>query len=370
MPTFAPSLQECAGSEVRRSDFRRSLNLTTMGKIYSPLAGRIKGRVGSTVFRKGQNGTVAGQYQPTVSNPKTEAQSIQRAAFATASAGQSALKSIVDHSFENLHTKRDCLQRFMSLNQKAIAADIRAALADGDGDVRGIINLKGVSGIQGYPFVIAEGSLNFPAYVTRGVTKGSVMYNMLALPEVDMAVFDKTIETQADYAAALACIGLRPGDQLSFIQVNTSGLADQYEAGSYESSHGVLVNTFNNVRAARFTFKAELPEDFSGKLVVDGQFNLALCERKGVELINVELVAGSDANHKVVCFFDEPSMVAGALVRSQVDVNGRYCYSPATLAVFNEADAFAYAIESYMASSNSGNGSRMFLDNPAKANPM
>lgn len=341
-----------------------------MGKVYSPLAGRIKGRVGSTVFRKGQNGTVAGQYQPSVANPKTEAQAIQRAAFATASAGQSALKSIVDHSFENLHTKRDCLQRFMSLNQKAIAADIRAALAAGDGDVRGIINLKGVSGIQGYPFVIAEGSLNFPAYVSRGVTKGSTMYNMLALPEVDMAIFDKTLETQEDYANALACIGLRPGDQISFIQVNGSGLSDQYVAGTFESSAGTLVNTFNNVRAARFTFKAQLPESFSGKLVTDGIFNLDLCERKGVELINIELVAGSDANHKVVCFYEEPNMVSGALVRSQVDVNGRYNYSPATLAVFAEADAFAYAIESYMATSNSGQGSSKFLDNPAKANPM
>ena len=341
-----------------------------MGKVYSPLAGRIKGRVGSTVFRKGQNGTVAGQYQPSVSNPKTQAQAIQRAAFATASAAQSALKSIVDHSFENLHTKRDCLQRFMSLNQKAIAADIRAGLAAGDGDVRGIINLKGVSGIQGYPFIIAEGSLNFPAYVSRGVQIGGVMTNTLALPEVDMSVFDKTLESQEDYANALACIGLRPGDQLSLIQVNISGLSDQQIAGSFESSAGTLVNTFNNVRAARFTFKAQLPEDFSGKLVDQGIFNLGLCERKGVENIWIELVAGSDANHKVVCFYEEANMAAGALVRSQVDLNGRYNYSPATLAVFAEADAFAYAIESYMTSSNAGNGSRLFLDNPAKANPI
>jgi len=341
-----------------------------MGKIYSPLAGNIKGRVGATVFRKGQKATVAAQYQPSVGNPKTSAQAINRAAFATATAAQSGLKFLVDHSFENLRSKRECLQRFMALNQKAIAADIKSGLDEGSGDLNGVINLKGVAGIQPYPFKVSEGSLSFvPQQTIESITEGGVTKDYLGMPAVTAADLSATITTQAEYEAALALLGLRPGDELAIICIMRSDNI----SGQAETSEGILRNHFCSVQAARVTFVTTLPEDFSGQLIDGDEFNEDLIERKeGGFLIALKNTA--TAGQVIPCLavrsmYNE-TLAAGALIRSAVDANGKYCYSPATMAVSLEADGFAFAIETYMEVSNAGNGSRLFLDNPARVNPM
>ena len=342
----------------------------TMGKIYSPLAGNIKGRVGATVFRKGQKATVAAQYQPSVGNPKTSAQAINRAAFATATAAQSGLKFLVDHSFENLRSKRECLQRFMALNQKSIAADIKSGLDEGSGDLKGIINLKGVAGIQPYPFKVSEGSLSFlPEQTIVSITDGSVTKDYLGMPAVASTDLGATITTQAGYEAALAILGLRPGDELAAVCIMQSDNI----SGQAETSEGILRNHFCSVQAARVTFVTTLPDAFSGTLIVNDKFNPALIERKEGDLV-IKTKTTETAGQVIPCLAVESvwseSMAAGALIRSAVDANGKYCYSPATMAVSPVADGFAFAIETYMEVSNAGNGSRLFLDNPARVNPM
>ena len=367
MPTFAPSLQECAGSEVRRSGTRRlPIHLYTMAKVYSPLAGNIRGRVGSTVFRKGQRSVVASQYQPDVNNPKTQRQAVNRAAFATAAAGLSGLRDVVNHSFETLKTKRENLQRFMAINKKAILADINAALAAGTGDTAGLINLKGVSGIQPYPYRISEGSLGFvPQQSIVLATIGGHDVNCMALPEIASTAIPGTITTQAQYEQALAALGLLAGDELSIVAI----IANQnVVSGSFESSHGTLLNFATHVKRARVTFKAELPDSFTGALIVGSSFNPALIEREEGDLL-VTLKASTTEGNVIPCItcaqLWSESLDAGALIRSQVGQDGRYLYSPATMAVSMEADAMAYATESYLATSGAGEGSEYFLDNPA-----
>lgn len=337
-----------------------------MGKVYSPLAGNIRGRVGSTVFRKGQRSVVASQYQPDVRNPKSMRQAINRAAFATAAAGLSGLRGVVNHSFETLKTKRENLQHFMAVNKKAILADINAALAAGDGDTHGLINLKGVSGIQPYPFRISEGSLGFiPQQSIVLATVGGHDVNCMALPEIASTAIPATITTQAQYEQALAALGLLAGDELSIVAI----IANQDAvSGSYESSHGKLLNFATHVKRARVTFKTQIPDGFSGALIVGSSFNPDLIEREEGDLL-VTLKASTTEGNVIPCItcslLESESLDAGALIRSQVDVDGRYLYSPATMAVAMEADAFAYATESYLASVSAGEGSEFFLDNPA-----
>lgn len=53
-------------------------------------------------------------------NPRSQAQMVQRMCMATASAAYSAMKQIVDHSFEGYAYGADNMARFISLNTKAI----------------------------------------------------------------------------------------------------------------------------------------------------------------------------------------------------------------------------------------------------------
>lgn len=336
-----------------------------MGKIYSSLAGKIRGRIGSTVYRKGQRATVASEYQPQVANPKTQQQAINRCAWATASAASSALNSIVNHSHQGVSGKRENLQRFVKQNRAMLIAKISKYLADGTGYIGGL-NLKSVSGIQPAPYIISEGSVPFAAPNTIDAAGGYGNEGVVLTSSATAATITATITTQEAYIAALAELGLAPNDQLSLIEI----VSAMQESGSYDSSiSGTVSNVWCNVLASRVTFVAEIPEDFSGTLVVDGKFNPALIKRQEGDL----RVSLQETNTKVVITDGRQeqtqSVCAGCLVRSQLDMNGKFMYSPAVMDVSFEpnGDPSDY-VESFMDIRVPAEGSDKFLDNPGLKN--
>ena len=324
-----------------------------MGKVYSPLAGNLVGRVGSTVYRKGQGATVASQYQPQVANPKSRAQSIVRCAFSTATAAMSAMKFIADHSFEGVRGKRANLQRFVKLNQKLIASDIKAAYEGGSDEMAGMVNIKGVPYAQPYPYVLSQGSLapiNIAAFedgflkvqVSEDVSLGSV------------------ITTQAQYEAALAAIGLVPGDELAVVSILSSGTAARIR-----TSGGLCDNFLTHAAAARVTFKAQLPTGFDETLIFDGHFNPKLIERSAGTL-NVVNNEETEPTLSLAVAADG-ELVGSAAIRSALDPSGKYLYSPATLVINEDAyEASHFVVESYEATFAGGDGSDFYLDNPAR----
>lgn len=333
-----------------------------MGKIYSPLAGRVVGRVGATVYRKGQNSTVAAQYQPQVSNPKSRAQSIQRCAFSTTTAALSAMKFIADHSFEGVRGKRANLQRFVKLNQKLIASDIKAAFEGGSDEMAGMVNIKGVPYVQPYPFVLSQGSIA-PIPISSFAVPSSSSYTgrLLITPAITGVSLIDEITTQSQYEAVLAAIGLAPGDELAIVSIISSGTAARIR-----TSDGLCDNFLTHAAAARVTFKALLPTSFSGALIVDNHFNPALIERNAGSMIALSVSAGGsyalgigvEANGEVV---------GSAAIRSALDPSGKYLYSPATLTIGEGGyEASHFVVESYEASFAGGDGSNFYLDNPAR----
>lgn len=325
-----------------------------MGKIYSPLAGNVVGRVGATVYRKGQNSTVAAQYQPQVTNPKTRAQSINRCAFATATAAMSAMKFIADHSFEGVRGKRANLQRFVKLNQKLIASDIKSAFEGGSDEMAGMLNIKGVPYVQPYPYVLSQGSL-------APLNVGALQDGVLSVQLSDGTALSNTITTQAQYEAALASFGLNPGDELAVVSILSSGVAARIR-----TSGGLCDNFLTHAAAARVTFKSVLPDDFEGKLIVNDRFNAALIERSaGTMDVNF------NASTLSLAVVADGEVVGCAAIRSALDPNGKYLYSPATLTIKEDAyEATQFVVESYEASFAGGDGSDNYLDNPARVNPM
>lgn len=337
-----------------------------MGKVYSPLAGNLVGRVGSTVYRKGQDATVASQYQPQVANPKTRAQSIVRCAFSTATAAMSAMKFIADHSFEGVRGKRANLQRFVKLNQKLIASDIKAAFEGGEDEMAGMLNIKGVPYVQPYPFILSQGSLAPISIAAFGVQTGASYPGVLLVTKTMTGTpLTSTITTQAGYREALAAIGLAPGDELAVVSILSSG-----SAARIRTSGGLCDNFLTHAAAARVTFKAEIPEDFSGALIVNNRWNPALIERSAGTMIAVSVPVS--ANSALGLAVEADGAVVGcAAIRSALDPSGKYLYSPATLTIGEEGyEAQHFVVESYEASFAGGEGSDYFLDNPARVNPM
>ena len=322
-----------------------------MGKIYSPLAGNLVGRVGSTVFRKGQDAIVASQYQPQVANPKSRAQSIVRCAFSTATAAMSAMKFIADHSFEGVRGKRANLQRFVKLNQTLIASDIKAAFDGAHADeMAGMVNIKGVPYAQPYPYVLSQGSLA-PITIER-FEDGALVVRVN-----DSTALAATIATQAQYEAALASFGLAPGDELAVVSILSSGTAARIR-----TSGGLCDNFLTHAAAARVTFKANIPTGFEGKLVVSGHFNPALIERYAGTM---DVTSGQTTLSLAVAANGE--VVGSAAIRSALDPSGKYLYSPASLMINEDAyEAAHFVVESYEASFAGGDGSDFYLDNPAR----
>lgn len=331
-----------------------------MARVYSSQNGVIRGRVGSTVYRKGQNATTASQYQPQVSNPKSDAQCIQRAAFNTAVQAQSALSSIVDHSHKSLSGKRANLQRFVKSNAELLRAIIINDY-NGENVPEVLLNLKGVPGIQPAPYRVSEGSLPFRPTIWVGNSDTEAGINI-------GGSIATGINSQETYAAVLRNMGLIPGDQLSLILIVSAGEL----AGSY-SPEGVGTHTYKNyqchVLASRVTFKAQIPEEFSGELTTDNRWNHDL-----VVTEEGDMAIGDSTSASVLALTDGRMMegekiVAAVVVRSALDINGKYDYSTSTMIAqqFPFDMGPKWAAKSYGPGQSVRLGDQPFLDNPVPA---
>lgn len=330
-----------------------------MARVYSSQNGVMRGRVGSTVYRKGQNATTASQYQPQVSNPKSDAQCIQRAAFNTAVQAQSALASIVDHSHKSLSGKRANLQRFVKDNTELLRA-ILIKDYKGENVPEVLLNLKGVPGIQPAPYRVSEGSLPFRPTIWVGGSDTEAGINI-------GGTIATGINSQETYAAVLRNLGIAPGDQLSLILIVSAGEI----AGSYNPMGTRLYKNYQcHVLASRVTFKAQIPEGFSGELSTDNRWNPDL-----VVTEEGDMAIGDSTSASVLALTDGRMMagekiVAAVVIRSALDINGKFDYSTSSMiaARFDPFDMDPkFAAQSYGPGQSVRLGDQPFLDNPVQA---
>lgn len=92
--------------------------MATINGIFST---KLRGKVGDVVYRvNGQTNTVS-QKPSSVSNPKSEAQQLQRMYMATAAIAYSQMKAICDHSFEGFSGKQGNQAEFLRRNVRFLA---------------------------------------------------------------------------------------------------------------------------------------------------------------------------------------------------------------------------------------------------------
>ena len=162
-----------------------------------------KGKLaGATVYQDGNGNTVMREVvSPT--NPKTQAQMVQRIIMHTVMQAYSKMKEICDHSFEGVKKGQDTMSLFMKENVQKC----RAAVAE--------MQAQGVAFINMY---------NFSLLGTKQFAANQYLVAMGSLPRVDTQwVEDSTILyptaqgiTTNTYESVIQSLGLKRGDQLTF----------------------------------------------------------------------------------------------------------------------------------------------------------
>ena len=152
-----------------------------------------------------------------VSNPRTEAQMTQRALIPIVAAARSALKGLVDHSFEGVAYGEASLKEFSKQNMRAGVLSVTS------------YSPNGVSNPGFADLIVSNGSINVPYYVDSHEdynivgTKGK-SFPRFNFPQADAgASADVILKYLETYAKANNAAIIAPGTQLSFLTIYESG---------------------------------------------------------------------------------------------------------------------------------------------------
>ena len=152
-----------------------------------------------------------------VSNPRTEAQMTQRALIPIVAAARSALKGLVDHSFEGVPYGDASLKEFSKQNLRAGALFVTS------------YSPNGVSNAGFADLIVSNGSINTPYEVTseeaanyvKSANTDMPLFSFPAAKAGDSAdAIFKYLET---YARTNNVDLIAPGTQLSFLTIYQSG---------------------------------------------------------------------------------------------------------------------------------------------------
>lgn len=130
----------------------------------------IRGRIGSDVYSIGKNGKGARQQvvrslAEQVSNPRTQSQMFGRMVMSTVMQAVSALKPIIDHSFDGYPVGQPSISEFIRQNYALIAADAKAHPSAGN---EFALNKYQEKGVKPGNYVVSDGSAIKPSAVSAG----------------------------------------------------------------------------------------------------------------------------------------------------------------------------------------------------------
>ena len=152
-----------------------------------------------------------------VSNPRTGAQMTQRALIPIVAAARSALKGLVDHSFEGVAYGEASLREFSKQNLRAGALSVTS------------YSPNGVSNPGFADLIVSNGSINVPYILGSQDYRNSVELVNEVLPAFSFPAVEsgasatKIFEYLENYARTNNVAVFAPGTQLSFLTIYQSG---------------------------------------------------------------------------------------------------------------------------------------------------
>lgn len=329
------------------------------------LLGLSRKKLGDIVFYRSEGQQRARVRVRVIRNPRSAKQAVQRMILATASKTLAALRGLYNHSFEGIAVGNASTRYAQRLLMEGYRAKAAWYLAGAEGPMQGN---QAVFAIKGAPIA--------GCYAGMPLTKGRLTFVEVTAERLGDGAYSEglrmaggsiaTITDQAGYIAELAKLGIEPGDQLTFVVYANNTDVVVAEFGSYKDFADLY-------RYSRVTFKAELPEGFSGTIFVDGTINPALIESQEGALPSFESDNAGTATN--ISFGDVlPSgyyFVAGTIVRSQKNLAGVTYYNNASFVTttdsFDENEA-EYDYPSYMDGAEGINvGDTLYLKNAEAA---
>lgn len=159
---------------------------------------------GATIYK--QNGETIMREVVSPSNPKTTQQLIQRIIMHTVMGSYSMMKEICDHSFEGLKKGQNTMAYFMKQNVQFAREKIAT------------MQQQGTS---------VYGMYNFAPLGMKGFVANQYQVAMGSLPRIETKIMDDSTNTayvsgfaENTYADVISKLGLRRGDQLTFLQIH------------------------------------------------------------------------------------------------------------------------------------------------------
>ena len=152
-----------------------------------------------------------------VSNPRSEAQMTQRALIPIVAAARSALKGLVDHSFEGVPYGEASLREFSKQNLRAGALSVTS------------YSPNGVSNPGFADLIVSNGSIHVPFQITSRTNSNIIevssnQYPSFKLPPAEKgASADAIFKYLETYARENNVAIIAPGTQLTFLTIYQSG---------------------------------------------------------------------------------------------------------------------------------------------------
>lgn len=192
----------------------------------------IRGRVASDVYSigrdaQGKRQQVVRSLAEVVTNPRTLAQMRSRMIMSTVMQAQSALKVIIDHSFDNVSGVQPNLSEFIRRNYALVKADVAAHPASGN--LFGLVNYQEQGAKQG-AYIISDGKASIPAAVDFNKTTAALTL-AVAGTGVTFGALKEAFEVGFD--GYMTIVGINANGAADYARLHlASGIADSTEITS------------------------------------------------------------------------------------------------------------------------------------------
>lgn len=310
------------------------------------LLGHARGKVGSVVFSRAYGKQITRALAESVKNPRTDGQNVQRAIFATITGFTSAVRDVVDHSFQSTKEGQESVNRFVSINTKKLR---EAYLAGAPVDIMP----KGAGLPYANAYRFSQGSLGLQNLFIGSVGSAGAQY-FGVYQEQD---WEGDVE---DPAMLKACIpAFAPGCEIAVLKVYYN-----------ENEHFHYVTKDRAVFLSDFSGITETPiVNMNG---IEGQY---LDMKKTTDEGILKVIGGGSGN-KILAVSENINeadnagnkVVACVVIVSQKDANGKWIYTTSDMMcvpAWNETHDADAAVASYGNASASETTSDLYLQQSA-----
>ena len=310
------------------------------------LLGHARGKVGSVVFSRAYGKQITRALAESVKNPRSDGQNVQRAIFATITGFTSAVRDVVDHSFQSTKEGQESVNRFVSINTKKLR---EAYLAGAPVDIMP----KGAGLPYANAYRFSQGSLGLQNLFIGSVgTAGAQYFGVYQEPDWEGNV--------SDAAMLKACIpAFAPGCEIAVIKVYYN-----------ENEH------FHFVTKDRAVFLSDFAGIEQQDIVEAGGIKESYLDMTKTTSREVLKIIGGNSGNKVLAVSENINeadnagnkVVACVVIVSQKDANGKWIYTTSDMMcvpAWNETHDTDAAVASYGNASTSENTSDLYLQQSA-----